>query len=351
MVIIGIDAHKHTHTAVAVDDVGKQLATITVRARDAGHLRLVKWAGQFDERRFAIEDCRHLTRRLEEMLLTADQQVVRVPPHLMARVRASVRQPGKSDPIDALAVARAAQREPDLPVAELDGPTREIKLLVDHRDALVRERTRLQNSLRWRLHEVLPDLEIRKRGLRQQVACDRVRVALAPLQALVAELALVELDRIVELNQQINAVERRLRPQVRDLAPSLLKLPGVGILTAAKLLGETGRASRFRDKDAYARFNGTAPVPVWSGATTKVRLARSGNRQLNHALHIVAVTQVRIGAAGADYVARRIEQGDDMRAALRALKRKLSNVVLRAMLDDETTRQARAANGLHHVAA
>ena len=178
MIIIGIDAHKDTHTAVAVDEVGKQLAEVMVAARDGGHLRLLRWARRFEQRRFAVEDCRHLTRRLEGALLTAGEGVVRVPPHLMARARASSRQLGKSDPIDALSVARAAQREPDRPVAELDGPTREIKLLGDYRDALVRERTRLQNSLRWHLHELCPELEVRARGLKSFTVCRRSRPSL-----------------------------------------------------------------------------------------------------------------------------------------------------------------------------
>lgn len=342
MIIIGIDAHKDTHTAVAVDEVGKQLAEITVAARDDGHLRLLRWARRFEQRRFAVEDCRHLTRRLEGALLTAGEGVVRVPPHLMARVRASSRQLGKSDPIDALSVARAAQREPDLPVAELDGPTREIKLLADYRDALVRERTRLQNSLRWHLHELCPELEVRARGLKSFVVCRRVAGEFARHEGLVSELAGEHLDRIVDLNYKINDLERRLRPLVTAIAPTLLSLPGLGVLTAAKLVGETARASRFRNQDAYARFNGTAPIPVWSGNTTKVRLARSGNRQVNHALHIMALTQLRGVGPGQGYVKRRMEAGDDRRAALRTLRRKLSNVVFRAMLVDERARETNA---------
>jgi len=133
MVTLGTDAHKRSHTMVAIDDVGAEIASVTVAATPEGHLRLVKWAARWEQRRWAIEDCRQLSRRLEADLLRIGDQVVRVPPKLMAGVRRSARTRGKSDPIDALAVARAALREPDLPVAQLDGPSREVRLLVDYR--------------------------------------------------------------------------------------------------------------------------------------------------------------------------------------------------------------------------
>jgi transposase len=147
MVTIGVDSHKRTHTLVAVDDVGKKLAERTLAATSEGHLDALAWAERWPERRSAIEDCRHLTRRLESDLLAAGEAVLRVPPRLMAAERRGGREQGKSDPIDALAVARVALREPGLPVARLDGPARELKLLIDHREDLVRERVRMQARL------------------------------------------------------------------------------------------------------------------------------------------------------------------------------------------------------------
>ena len=155
MMIIGIDAHKRSHTAVTVDEMGRRGVVTTVGTTTQDHLRLLKWAVGLDEERvWAIEDCRHLTRRLGRDLIAAGESVVRVSPKLMAHVRDSARSYGKSDPIDALAVARAALREPDLPVARLDGVEREIRLLVDHREDLVAERTRIIAGLRWHLHEL-----------------------------------------------------------------------------------------------------------------------------------------------------------------------------------------------------
>ena len=159
-VTLGVDPHKASHTVVATDPVGRQLAQTTSRGtRTNDHQELIGWARQrWPERTWAVEDCRHVSRRLERDLLTVGERIVRVPPKLMAGTRTSVRAPGKSDPVDALAVARAALREPDLPTAQLDEPTRELKLLVDHREDLVAERTRVQNRLRWHVHELDPEL-------------------------------------------------------------------------------------------------------------------------------------------------------------------------------------------------
>ncbi len=150
MVTVGGDCHKRTHTLVAVDDNGQQVGAKTVSAVPAGHLKALDWARQWPERRWALENCRHLSRRLEADLLLAGEVVLQVSPKLMAGVRRSARESGKSDPIDALAVARGALRESGLPVARLEGASREVKLLLDHRDDLVAERTRIQNRLRWR---------------------------------------------------------------------------------------------------------------------------------------------------------------------------------------------------------
>ena len=144
MLIFGIDAHKRTHTIVAVDERGRQVAQRTIKTTTDDHLELVTWADGLDrDRLWAIEDCRHLSRRLERDLLGAGERIVRVPTKMMAAARKNGRDYGKSDPIDALATARAALAEPNLPVAHLDGPSREVRLLVDHREDLVAERTRI----------------------------------------------------------------------------------------------------------------------------------------------------------------------------------------------------------------
>jgi transposase len=160
MVLLGVDPHQDTHTVVAVDQAGRQLDQRTVPARTLAHGELVGWARMpWPDRRWAVEDCRHVTGRRERDLLAAGERVVRVPPRLMAGARQAGRVQGRSDPIDALAVARAALREPTLPVAQHDQASWEVKLLVDHREPLVAERTRRINRLRWHLHQLDPDRE------------------------------------------------------------------------------------------------------------------------------------------------------------------------------------------------
>ena len=335
MVMIGTDSHKRTHTVVAVDDVGRRLATKTVRTNSDGHLDLVRWSAQFGQVVFALEDCRHLTRRLEADLLTAGCRVVRVPTRLMAAERRGSREPGKSDPIDAEAVALAALRYLDLPVAELDGPAREVKLLSDHRRDLVVQRTRIASQVRWFLHELDPDLVVPSRGLRRHCVVAELQMKLAGFDGVVARLAGELLIRCAELNRQISLLEAELRSLVQTLAPRLLAIPGCGVLSAAVIIGETAGVHRFRDKDTYARFTGTAPVPVWSGASAgKVRLNRGGNRAMNCALHMIAVTQARGIGPGHAYLARQAARGKDKTAALRLLRRRLSDVVFSALRAD-----------------
>jgi transposase len=230
VIVIGADSHKRTHTVVAVDQVGRRLGERTVKATSDGHLELVRWSAQWSQVTFALEDCRHLTRRLEQDLLAVGRPVVRVPTGLMAAARRGARQPGKSDPIDAEAVALAALRHQDLPVAELDGPTREVKLLVDYRRDLVRQRTRVANRLRWHLHELDPVLQVPSRGLRRYKVIDELGARLAGMEGTVARLARQLLARCRELTVEINALEAELRPLVRRLAPALLAVPGCGVL-------------------------------------------------------------------------------------------------------------------------
>jgi len=335
-VVIGVDAHKRSHTLVAVDEVGRRLAERTVAATSEGHLQALGWASRWPLVRFALEDCRHVTRRLERDLLTAGARVVRVPTQLMAADRRAGRARGKSDPIDALAVARAALREPDLPAAHLDGRAREIKLLSDHRHNLVTERTILVNRLRWHLHELDPELQIPSRGLRRYCVLDALAIQLATFEGVVARIAAEMVTRCRELTVQINALERELRDLVRILAPALLAVPGCGVLGAATIVGETAGAARFRSKDAFARFTGTAPIPIWSGSTAgKVRLNRGGNRRMNCALHMIAITQARGIGPGKDYLDKTLARGKTRTEALRLLRRRLSDTIYTALLADQ----------------
>lgn len=338
MVIIGVDAHKRNHTAVIVNEQGRQLASKTTAAASSDHLGLLAWAAQHgSERVWAVEDCRHLSRRLERDLLAAGERILRVPPKLMASARDSARSFGKSDPIDALAVARAALREPNLPSARLDGQDREARLLVDHREDLIAERTRLINRLRWHLHELNAGSEPAPRSLNRLRTLDQLAARLDGVEGTVARIARTLLGRCRELTLEIKQLEQEIAALVHQLAPTLLQVCGCGPLTAAKLIGETAGIERFHSPAAYARHNGTAPLPVWSSNRQRHRLSRTGNRQLNAALHRIALTQAHWHPDAKAMIARRKAEGDGGLEALRILKRRLSDVVYRALNTDLNT--------------
>jgi transposase len=336
MIVIGADTHKQSHTVGAVDAAtGRVLAEKTVKAKRRSFDDLLVWArGLEEERVWAIEDCRHVSGALERFLLRRGEQVVRVAPKLAAGARSSTRERGKSDAIDAVAIARAALREglDTLPIARLAGPELDVRLLVDHRERLVAQRTQLINDLRWHLHDLWPELEIPARVLITNRWQDRVggRLARAEQTARV-RIARDELRRIRELTRTIDALQLELGVIVSALAPQLLDERGCGVLTAAKLIGEIAGIGRFASDAKLARLAGSAPIPASSGSTTRHRLDRGGKRQLNCALHRLAVTKGRLDPDTAAYLARKQAEGKSRREALRCLKRHLARRVWRLL--------------------
>jgi transposase len=334
MIVIGADPHKSAHTLAAIDAAtGELMGEITVAARSGGYRRLIAWGGSLCvERVWAIEDCRHVSGTLERFLLERGERVVRVAPKHMAGARRSVRERGKSDAIDALAVARAALSEgiECLPTAFLDAEAMEIKLLLDHREDLVGERTRIQNRLRWHLHDLWPGLEIPPGGLDRKKWLDRLSGRLARAeQTTRVRICREQVRRLRELSRRARELERELRALVAATKPELLALPGCGTLTAAKLIAETAGAARFDSEAKFARLAGVAPIPASSGSKQRHRLDRGGNRQLNCALHRIAVTQGRCHEPAQAYVRRKEAEGKTRKEALRCLKRQLVRTILR----------------------
>ena len=336
MMVFGTDPHKRSHTVAALDALkAERVDELSVRARDGGHERLLAWARELDgERVWALEDCRHVSGGLERFLLRSGERVVRVSPKLMAGARRSARESGKSDAIDAGAVARAAIREgvETLPEARLSGPEREIALLLDHREDLVSERTRIQNRLRWLLHDLDPTIEIPGRALDRDKWLQRLQGRLARReQTIQVRIMREQLRRCRELTRQAKALERELGALVRRQAPQLLALPGCGPLTAAKLIAEVAGIDRFESDAKLAKLAGAAPLDASSGKQQRHRLNRHGNRQLNLALHRIAMTQGRIHTPAREYLARRQADGKTRKEALRALKRHLARRIYRIL--------------------
>jgi transposase len=326
MIVVGVDVHKHSLSAVAVDEVGRQLDALET----ADGEELIAWSRRLGRRRlWALEDCRHVTRGLERTLQRRRQRLVRVPPRLTAPERRRGRVRGKSDLIDALAIARAALREP-----VLDSPRpgearlRELKLLVDHRDDLVDERRRCQQRLRWHLHELDPGLQVPLGSLDRAIWLNRLgRLLSRRQQTTQIRIARELLGRCRSLSRSIGELDRELHAQTAALAPRLLDLPGCAALTAAKLLCEVGPVGRFRGDAQLARHAGVAPLEASSGKHQRHRLDRGGNRQLNCALHRIAVTQGRVHPPARAYLERKQAEGKSRREALRCLKRQLARTV------------------------
>jgi transposase len=336
MIVIGADPHKSSHTFAAVDAASGELrSSETVAASGAGLERVLGWGrGLGGERVWAIEDCRHVSGRLERFLVAAGERVVRVPPRLMGESRRSQRRAGKSDEIDALAVARAALRESveSLPAAFLDEQAIEIKLLLDHREDLVRERTQVQNRLRWHLHDLWPELELPGGCLDRVVWLERLSRRLARCeQTARVRVSREQVKRLRQLARECRALEREIAVLVTAKQPGLLELPGCGPLTAAKLIAETAGAERFDTDAKLARAAGVAPIPVSSGRRDRHRLHRGGNRQLNCAIHRIAVTQGRVHDPARDYLARKQAEGKSRIEALRCLKRQLVRTIWKTM--------------------
>jgi transposase len=334
LITIGIDPHKATNTAVGASELGRQLAEITVPANEAGQQELLAWAhGLGTEVRFALEDCRHVNGRLERFLVSSGELVLRVGPRLMAGARKGARTRGKSDSIDALAIARAALREEaELHLASHDETARELKLLVDHRDALVSERTGLASRLRWHLHDLEAGLEPPARSLDQASVRRSLSQRLARREQTVqVQIARDLLTRIGDLTRRERQLASEIGKRAKRYCPALFEVPGVASLTAGKLIGEIAGANRFASDAQLAHFAGCAPIPASSGRTERHRFDRHGNRQLNAAFYRIALTQARIHPGARAYLARKREEGKSTAEALRCLKRLLVRVVWRTL--------------------
>lgn len=334
MIVIAADTHKSTHSFSAVDyATGRVAAERTLGADRAGMLQTLRWAlGLGDERVWALEDCRHVSSRLEAFLVASGERVIRVPPKLMGQSRRAERTAGKSDVIDARAVARAVLKDgvDAFAAAFLDEQAMEIRLLADHRADLVAERTRMQGRLRWHLVELDDAFEasLPAGGLDRQVWLDRVDRRLRRLdQTARVRVARDELRRIRELTRTANALERQIKTLIVALRPELLELKGCGTLSAATLIGRTAGAERFKTDGHFARQAGAAPIPASSGRKHRQRLNRGGDRQLNAALHRIAVAQGRHHPPAKAYLARKQAEGKSRIEALRCLKRHLARTV------------------------
>ncbi|MGE5360564.1 MAG: IS110 family transposase [Bacteroidales bacterium] len=356
MIVIGVGAHKRTHSLAAIDSVsGALIAQRTVPATDEGVLQALRFAaGLGPERVWALEDCRHVVARFERGLVAAGEGVLRVPPAMTVDARRAERQPGKSDAIDATAAARAVVREglERFPIAFLDERAMEIRQLQDYRDQLISERVRMVNRLRWHLVALDPEREakIRPAGFDSRELRTQVRRRLKRLsdgvQVRIARDMLARIDELFTADLELQA---QLAELVQEHCPQLLAEHGCGTVTAAIIIGHTAGAGRFPTDACFARHTGTAPIPASSGNTTRHRLHRGGDRQLNRAIHIMALCRARNDPATRAYLQRKHAEGKTKREALRCLKRHLARHIWHILYTIQTTPQPQPAKSTHGI--
>lgn len=344
MVTVGIDPHKKTHTAVVVDAAGRKVGrALTVADTADAAWTLIAWVAQRCPGQpvtFAIEDGRGLARRLANALVVAGQTTLWVPVRLVVEKRRKGGPRGKSDPIDALAAAKAAQ-DPDnaryLSQHSLDEPGRDLRYLVDERRDLTTHRTRVINQLRWRIHEYDPDVEPASlttlKGPRQLIAAVATRS-----DGVLGEVIARTTSEVLDLTQRINTLTADITARVADVAPTLLARPGVGPIVAATIIGELGDPTRIRNGAALARLSGIAPIPVWTSNNTQVRLDRGGNRRLNAMFHTIALTQARYYPPAQKLIAKH-RDAKGAKGALRVIKRHLTDAIYDDLMKDFTAEQ------------
>ena len=335
MVIIGIDPHKATHTAVAVDERELVLGELEVRASRQQRDRLLQWAARFEERTWAVESAGGLGELLARQLVDAGEHVIDVPPTLSARVRLlGSGHSSKNDPNDARSTAIAALRHPRLRLAGVDDHATEVRLLVDRHHDLGRLRTQSV----CRLHRLLCTLT--PGGHPRRMAAGQAERLLAtirpgtPIEETRKHMALELLDDVRRLDGEIAVSKRRVVAAVEAADTTLTEVYGVGPVVAAIIIGHVGDVRRFATRDHFASYNATAPIEASSGPRKRHRLNPRGNRMVNYALHMAAVTQIRNDTPGRDYYERKLAEGKTKKEALRALKRRISDVVYRQLLAD-----------------
>lgn len=335
MVVIGIDPHKGSHTAVAIDEDERMLDEVRVRSDRRQLERLTSWASAFPERSWAIESANGLGALLSQQLVGAGEEVFDVPPTLSARVRVlGTGKSQKNDPNDAFSVAIAALRSSRLRAVEAEDHVAVLRLLWNRHKNLGSLHTQAVCRLHALLAAIVPG------GAHRRLSADRAAAVLSGFRPKTvvekarkaqAQYLVVEVRR---LDAQLKASKRIIVEAVAQVPTGLGELSGVGPVATAIILAHTGDIRRFGGEDNYASYNGTAPIEASSGPRKRHRLNPRGNRQLNHAMHIIAFSQLSHAGVGRDYYERKIAEGKSQKEAVRALKRQISNAVYRQLVRD-----------------
>jgi transposase len=345
-VVIGMDPHKRSVTieVMAADETILGGGRFDTDAQ--GYRSLLRYAKQWPERTWAIEGCQGIGKHVAMRLIADEEAVVDVPPKMSARARMFATGQGrKTDATDAHSVALVGTRMSGLRPVINDEQLAVLRVLVDRRRSLGEDHTRMTSQLHQLLLELVPG------GAKQHLSAAQAKALLAKVRPrdvagkarrrVAAELV-ADLERIYARKKAAN---KELKALVAATGTSLMDLHGMGPSGAARLLVEVGDITRFPNKAHFASWNGTAPLDASSGDQVRHRLSRKGNRQINRVMHIMATVQLRHGTEGRAYFDRRKAAGKTSNEAMRALKRRLSDIVYRRMVDDAAKHMATGPGG------
>jgi transposase len=334
-VFIGVDPHKLSATIEVVDERERVLATGRFSTDRAGYAAMRKTVSRWPDRVWAVEGSNGAGRPLAQRLLADGEHVVDVPAKLSARARLfDTGHNRKTDAHDAHAVAAVAVRTEGLRVLSYDEELEALRMLADRREELTRSRIQTVN----RLHRLLSELTPGKS--KKDITTGQAKVILASVRPrdlagkTRRRLAAEQLAELVAVEKKIKALTKELKAMVLARGSTLMDLPGVGPVVAARILADVGDVARFADRNRFASWTGTAPLDASSGDQIRHRLSRAGNRKMNHMLHIAAATQVRLDTEGRTYYRRKLTAGKTRMEAMRCLKRRISDAVYRQLVAD-----------------
>ena len=334
-VVIGVDPAKRSNTIEVIDASETVLVTARFVNNSADYRKMRTLVKRWPDRVWAVEGATGVGLHLAQRLISDGERVVDVPSKLSTRVRAIDSGHGrKNDPTDAHAVAVVGLRTKGLREVVPDDQMVAMRLLSERRRDLVRARTQAVN----RLHQVL--MELVPGGAERKLTAAKAKEVVATVRPrdiagrARRQLAVDLIDDVAVFDRKLKAVDERITEAVKASGTTLTDLVGVGPVTAATILGEVGDIARFATADNFASYTGTAPLEASSGEVVRHRLSRAGNRRLNCALHVIALSNKRFDPRGKVYYERKLAAGKGSKGSLRCLKRRLSDVVFRVLVED-----------------
>jgi transposase len=331
----GIDTHKDTLAVAVIDHAGRLVTQLQLPNQDSGYIRLLAVLTRHTVSRVGMEGSGNFGWPAAIYLLEHDLNVVEVPPLMTSRERLSRPGQGKTDPVDAVAIARITAREPSLPpVRPMTGEAADHRVLTEYRDQLVNERTALANRVHTDLSWLRPGYQHQLPHLTNMAHLHAALQLLSGDDSIRAKVTRSRLERMLTLTEQLGELRIQIDALVRASGSRLPKIYGVGPIVAATIIGHVFDVRRYPTRHHFATANGTAPIPASSGRTVRHRLNRGGNRQLNRALYTIAITQIRGDTEGRAYYRRKRAEGKTSREALRCLKRRLSDLIYRTLRSD-----------------